>query len=112
MAVNYSWEFLTLECYPTSSGYNDVVSNIHWKLNAELNGYTAHIIGTQAVSFTTGSTFIPFNELTEDVVKGWVFNTMGETQVTNKQTKLGIDLQGYVTSVTSTTKLRSPWIID
>ena len=112
MAITYSWEFLTLECYPTSSGYNDVVSNVHWKLNAKLNDYTAHVIGTQALTFNTESTFIPFNELTENVVKEWVFDAMGETQVTNKQTRLGIDLQTYVDSITATTTLKSPWIID
>jgi hypothetical protein len=84
MDITYNWNFNPLESYPTASGETDVVFLVHWQLYAikGLSGsfsgsYTASSIGTQAIpSLESGSTFIPFNELTKDIVYGWVTSSM------------------------------------
>jgi hypothetical protein len=78
MEINYNWNFNPLESYPTASGETDVVFLIHWQVSAETGSYTARQIGTQHVEYTSGSVFIPFNELTFDTVYGWVTSSMGE----------------------------------
>ena len=78
MEVTYNWNFNPLVSYPTASGENDVVFLVHWQVNATTESYTARQIGTQHVEYTSGSTFIPFNELTFDTVYGWVTSSMGE----------------------------------
>jgi hypothetical protein len=83
MEITYNWNFNPLESYPTSSGETDVVFLIHWQVNATTGSYTARQIGTQQVEYNSGSTFIPFNELTFDIVYGWVTSSMGEEVYNN-----------------------------
>ena len=82
MDINYDWNFNPLESYPTASGETDVVFLVHWQLHASTGSYAASSIGVQAVAtFESGSTFIPFNELTKDIVYGWVTSSMGSDNV-------------------------------
>jgi hypothetical protein len=75
--ITYNWNFNPLESYPTASGQTDVVFNVHWQLYANTGSYNASSIGTQAVGpLQSGSVFIPFNELTKDIVYGWVTSSM------------------------------------
>ncbi len=83
MEVTYSWNFNPLESYPTASGETDVVFLIHWQVEATTGSYTSRQIGTQPVEYNSGSTFIPFNELTFNIVYGWVTSSMGEEQYNN-----------------------------
>jgi hypothetical protein len=83
MAITYTWNFNPLEAYPTASGEDNVVFLIHWQLygSTQLTGsatsYQGSVIGTQNVSYEPGSTFIPFNELTYDIVYNWMTASMG-----------------------------------
>ena len=78
MELIYDWNFNPLESYPTASGQTDVVFLVHWQVNATTGSYTARSIGTQNVQYISESVFIPFNELTKDIVYGWVTSSMGE----------------------------------
>jgi hypothetical protein len=82
MDINYRWNFNPLESYPTSSGQTDVVFKVHWQLYGSTGSYDASTIGTQVVTYESGSTFIPFNELTYDIVYGWVTASLGQDTVT------------------------------
>ena len=78
MELIYDWNFNPLESYPTASGQTDVVFLVHWQVNATTGSYTSRTIGVQRVEYNTGSSFIPFNELTKDIVYGWVTSSIGE----------------------------------
>jgi hypothetical protein len=80
--ITYNWNFNPLESYPTASGETDVVFLVHWQLYASTGSYGASAIGTQNIAtYQSGSTFIPFNELTKDIVYGWVTSSMGSDSV-------------------------------
>jgi len=90
METTYNWNFNPLESYPTASGETDVVFMVHWQLYATkgpytgsfTGSYTASSIGTQTVGpLQSGSAFIPFNELTKDIVYGWVTSSMASGSV-------------------------------
>ena len=82
MEINYSWNFNPLESYPTASGETDVVFLVHWQLVANTGSYNASNIGVQPnAALESGSTFIPFNELTKDIVYGWITSSMGTESV-------------------------------
>lgn len=86
MSITYNWNFNPLESYPTASGETDVVFQVHWQLQGYTGSintyppsyyYESTLIGTQTIPLPeSGSTFIPFNELTKDVVYGWVTASM------------------------------------
>lgn len=77
MAITYTWDFNPLESYPTASGETDVVFRVHWQLYAATQSYTEVQIGSQNIpAFESGSSFTPYNQLTKDVVFGWVTSSM------------------------------------
>ena len=112
MAVNYFWTINPLEAYPTASGESDVVFTAHWQLHAteEANGttYAAQSIGTQGLTYQSGSPFIPFNELTLETVQGWVENAMGEEQVNSMKAGLASNIANQINPPSVT--LQSPWL--
>jgi len=71
----------------TSDG---LVTTVHWRANAtETVGeetYTATSYGS--VGLTAGDTLIPFADLTEAVVIGWVKDQLGEEQVESTESGL------------------------
>jgi hypothetical protein len=112
MAISYNWTINPLECYPTSSEGPDFVFVAHWQLHAseEVDGktYTSTSIGTQSVPTTTGSAFIPFEELTLPVVQEWVTTAMGAEQVANLEASLATNIANQINPPVVT--LQSPWL--
>ena len=111
MAVSYNWTINPLECYPTSSEGPDYVFVAHWQLHAsvEYSGslYTATSIGTQSVPMQSGS-FIPFEDLTLEIVQGWVTTAMGPDQVASLEAGLAQNIANQINPPVVT--LTSPWL--
>ena len=75
---------------------------MHWRLNAESdqqdaegNNYAASSYGTHSVNADDISSFVPFADLTNDTVTGWVTAGMGEDEVASL--KAGLDAQSCIT---------------
>ena len=104
MAIGYTWNVSTVDTYPTLDGNADVVYNVHWRLTATDDEYTASAYGTQSIDTSSLSNFKPFDKLTSDIVKGWVINAMGKEAITNLETGLDaqIESEKNPTSVTKT----------
>jgi len=112
MAVSYFWTINPLEAYPTASGESDVVFVAHWQLHATetVSGsiYNAQSIGTQGLTYTSGSAFTPFEELTLEQVQGWVENAMGTGSVDNMKAGLAQNIANQINPPVVT--LTSPWL--
>jgi hypothetical protein len=111
MANTYTWDCKTVDVYPTHDSHSDVVYNVHWRLNAESdqqdadgNNYLAFVYGTHSVNADDISNFIPFADLTNDIVTGWITAGLGDDEVANLKSVLdsNIDRQINPTSVTKT----------
>ena len=111
MAIGYTWDVSTVDTYPTLDGNADVVYNVHWRLNAESdqqdsegNNYSASVYGTHNVNADDISNFIPFADLTNDIVTGWVTSGMGDDEVANLKSGLDSNIENQInpTSVTKT----------
>ena len=86
--MTYDWNCKTVDVHPQEEGETDVVYNVHWivtgtsdQLDPQGNAYSATNIGTQVVPLNPETPFIPFDELTNEVVVGWTKDAMGEEQV-------------------------------
>ena len=86
--ITYEWNCKTVDVHPQEEGETDVVYNVHWivtgtsdQLDPQGNAYSATNIGTQVVPLNPETPFIPFDELTNEVVVGWTKDAMGEEQV-------------------------------
>jgi hypothetical protein len=83
---------------------------VHWKLYASSGSYTVKDYGVQYVNIDTGSVFVPFNELTKDIVHGWVTSSMEQEGVDiNNQYYLPLE-QKLIDSMSPTTIVQQvPW---
>lgn len=110
--ITYTWDCRTVDCYPTKDEQGveltDVVYNIHWRLTGteESGGkkYSATVIGTQTVTADDidPATFVPFDELTNEIATGWCTAAMGAEQVASLETSVANQIAGQInpTSVT------------
>ena len=82
------WKIDSLECKIQDQGFSDIVYNIHWRLYATEGDYTTSIYGSQSVNFDPTDVdyvFTPYEDLSEEIVLGWLHNAMGEDQVIEKE---------------------------
>ena len=111
MAIIYNWNCKRVDVYPTESNKTNVVYNVQWvltgisdKLDLEGNTYQSTIVGKQIVPLYSESEFIPFNNLTNEIVVSWTKEAMGEKKVSYLENSIeeAIELQINPTSVTMT----------
>ena len=109
MANTYTWDCKTVDVYPNHDSHSDVVYNVHWRLNAvsdqqdaEGNDYTASTYGTQAINADDIENFIPFADLTNEIVSGWVTDVMGEDKVSGLKESLDNNIDGQINPTSET----------
>ena len=112
MAIEYNCSFGPLECYPTSSEHTDVVFLVHYQMVAitgsdEMGYYQARVINQIPLTVTTSSVFIPYQDLTYNVVKGWVEAAMGPEQVAALYEGVTSDLENQINP--RSVPLPPPW---
>jgi hypothetical protein len=110
--TNITWTIEQLSCYPDVDNHIDVVFSAAWRVNGELTQdgttYTATVYGSQGIApFDGKSTFIPYADLAEAVVIGWVQDAMGESQVAAINANIEKQIQDQITPTVVTPPL--PW---
>ena len=88
MAITYTWNVSTVDTKTIDSN-DDVIYNVHWRLNAEDdanqddegNNLTSSVYGTQSLDTSDLSNFINFDSVDAATVQGWVEAAMGEESV-------------------------------
>ena len=85
---SYTWNITQLDCYPNAEGQTNLVFNVHWNVTASDGTYTANTYGVQPLIYVAGSPFIPFANLTQAEVIGWIQSAMGNEKITAIQTNL------------------------
>ena len=102
--ITYDWNCKTVDVHPQEEGKTDVVYNVHWIVTGVEGEYLVTNIGTQIVPLSEGSTFIPFEDLTNEIVVGWTKEAMGEETVASIETSIANQIQDLInpTSVTMT----------
>ena len=111
MATTYEWNCKTVDVHPQENEQANVVYNVHWivkgiseELDSEGNPYTVTNIGTQSVPLDSESVFILFEDLTNEIVTGWVKESMGEEAVSELEASIDSQINSLInpTSVTMT----------
>jgi hypothetical protein len=73
-----TWSVVSLECYESFAGFENVVRYVHWRCTASGAGLdeetvTASRTGTVELPLHPLDPFILFDDLTEETVLGWVW---------------------------------------
>ena len=89
MANTYTWLIPRLDCVPN----DNVVSCVHWRVNATDGTNEATVYGTQELTYDAKNAFIKYSALTKDTVIGWVQEAMGIDAVTKLQEALDKQLE-------------------
>lgn len=88
MAIQYTWTFNPLDVTYESASMQNIVTNVHWQAHATMEGtsslgvsgsFHASNIGTVGLSSPDGENFTSFDDLTHEIVYGWVSSSMGES---------------------------------
>ena len=113
--TTFNWNCRTVDVYPTDETYADVVYNVHWivtgtsdQLDPQDNPYTATSIGTQTLSTSDITDFIPFEDLTNEEVVAWTQAAMGEEQVTQIETNIDAQIENLITPTSITMYISEP----
>ena len=97
------WTITAMDAYPQAQGQTDVVFNVHWTCSGtqtENNKtYSASVYSTCSVEFS-GGTYTPYEDLTQEQVLGWIWNSGVDKDVTEAAVQQQIDAQINPTVVT------------
>lgn len=93
MSNTYRWAIEQMDAYPEQEGRENVVFNIHWRLYASDGTDETDAYSTTALTLDPESDFIPYEDLTEKEVVGWLKDTIGEEGVTALQEQLDKNLE-------------------
>ena len=78
--TNFKWVFGPMECYVDVDGLMDVVYTVNWRYQAtrenEGKEYFAEMYGATGVGFPDPETFVPYDEITEEMTIGWMESTL------------------------------------
>jgi len=100
MATTFTYKIANLD-RETQDGY---VNTAHYTINAEDGTYSAGAYGS--LGLERPDTLVPFADLTEDTVVGWVKDKLGADKVTEIETAL----QAQLDEQTAPTKASGvPW---
>ena len=113
--TTYNWNCKTVDCYPEQNNEADVVYNVHWivtgtsdQVDPQGQAYSATNIGTQTLDTSQITTFIPFEDLTNDEVVAWTKNAMGTEQVTAIEASLESQINSLITPTSITLTIGEP----
>ena len=77
MATQITWLIEWMQCYPQAEGQTDVVFQVGWRCNGLLEqnnqSFSGTVYSTQSVTYTAGSPYTPYADLTQDQVLGWIW---------------------------------------
>jgi hypothetical protein len=114
MNVTYSWNFWQFSAYPEIDGYTDVVFQVNYNYigtsdvpKPDGGFYSASWGGSQAFQYQEGTPFVPFNELTPEIVTGWMEATISPEQFAKMQANIVSNIQDAITP--QVVNLPAPW---
>ena len=88
MSTTFSWRIANLERY-TADG---AVFTVHYTVNAEDGTYDAGAYGSLGLEAPEPDSMIPFDNLTKEIVVGWVQDKFGDEKVAEIEAALQLQL--------------------
>jgi len=74
--ATYTWTIANLE-----RAQDDYVTIVHWRVTGDDGTNTASSYGTVSFQQEEGEEIIPFADLTEEMVMGWMFEKLNKDEV-------------------------------
>lgn len=81
MPITNTWAVVQMDAYPEYEGNADVVFVVHWRLDGTDGEHAGSVYGSVGLTLDPEATYVPYVNLTEAQVIGWVQTALGEEQV-------------------------------
>ena len=107
MTITNTWNVVSLDCYPEYEGETDVVFSVHWTLVGTDGTYNGSVYGSVGVTLDEGASFVPYADLTQAQVIGWVQDALGEEQVASYEANVAQQIENQINPPVVTPPL--PW---
>jgi hypothetical protein len=89
-----NWNCKTIDVYTHEhNGHEQVIYNVHWRVTKEDGDYSASEYGTQSLNTEDIQNFTPFDDVTSEMVEGWVKDAMGEEKVSDIEESLNQQIE-------------------
>lgn len=85
------------------------VVTVLWELTATDGQYTASTTGFTNFDSQQSTTFIPYDQLTQDIVIGWVQASLGEQGVTNYEVSMQAQIDSQINPPVNPQNTPLPW---
>jgi hypothetical protein len=110
MPNTYTWTATNLIGYPQYEGQTDVITTVFYTVTADDGvGHTASIQSIEQTPLDPLVPFIPYPDLTNDIVIGWVQNDLGANGVTNIYANLDAQIENQINPPLTVVNLPLPW---
>ena len=111
MPITYTWTATSLIGYPVIDGETDVVTRASYTVLADDGeGHTADYSNFALTPIDPSVPFIPYADLTNDIVIGWVQYNIGPKLVASIEGSLAIQVERQVTPPPEPEVLPLPWV--
>ena len=100
--IQNTWKVTNLDCYPTYSGLKDYVFTVHWDCLAYYSGisggpFNGRVYSTCSFTPEISGEFTPYENLTENTVLNWVWDTMGQNQKNAYESGVNTQIYNQIT---------------
>ena len=105
--TTYTWTINAM--YTVQQPDPNYVVNVLWTLTGVDGQYTASIQGNSQFDSNQSSTFIPYSQLTQDIVIGWVQTQLGPQGISNFEANVQGQINSMITPPVSPQNSPLPW---
>ena len=107
--TTYTWSINAL--YTVQQPNPDYIVNAMWTLSGVQEQYSASIDGnTQFKVKPSDPSFVPYDQLTEEVVIGWVQASLGEQGIANYEANVQGQIDSQINPPVSPANTPLPWL--
>ena len=107
MSTQFTWTVDAM--YTLQTPDPNYVVNVIWTLTGVDGEFTASIGGNTVFDSQQESTFVPYNELTQDIVIGWVQTNLGEQGIANYEANVNGQIASMQNPPVSPENTPLPW---
>ena len=109
MAIEYTWQFSSLDVTYAVDELENVVTVVHWRLTATEGQHTASTYGASGVGSPTPEAFVSYEDITEEEVIEWVTTALGgDASVQNMKDSLATQIATLKAPMTGS--MTPPWM--
>jgi len=111
MPITYTWTATSLIGYPVIDGETDVVTRACYTVLADDgDGHTADYSNFAYTPIDPSVPFIPYADLTNEIIIGWVQYNIGANLVASIQESLAIQIERQISPPKEPEVLPLPWV--